>query len=68
MVNDQFSKGGSYEWPPLPFSGGRKRGQKSRGSQSRRKDGPEAKETPEEMIRSLQGIFCKDRYRSWTVR
>jgi len=24
------------------------------------------KETPEQMIRSLQGIFCKGRYRSWT--
>jgi len=26
---------------------------------------PETKETPEKMIRSLQGIFCKGRYRSW---
>jgi len=25
-----------------------------------------SKETPEQMIRSLQAIFCKDRYRSWT--
>ena len=24
------------------------------------------KETPEQMIRSLQGVFCKGRYRSWT--
>jgi hypothetical protein len=24
-----------------------------------------AKETPEQMIRSLQGIFCKGRYSSW---
>ena len=24
------------------------------------------KETPEQMIRSLQGFFCKGRYRSWT--
>jgi len=24
------------------------------------------KETPEQMIRSLQGIFCKGRYRAWT--
>jgi len=24
------------------------------------------KETPEQMIRSLQGIFCKGQYRSWT--
>jgi len=25
-----------------------------------------SKETPEQMIRSLQAIFCKDRYRTWT--
>ena len=25
-----------------------------------------SKETPEQMIRSLQGIFCKGRYRPWT--
>jgi hypothetical protein len=24
-----------------------------------------AKETPEQMVRSLQGIFCKGRYSSW---
>ena len=23
------------------------------------------KQTPEEMIRSLQGVFCKGRYHSW---
>jgi len=23
------------------------------------------KETPEQMVRSLQGVFCKGRYRSW---
>jgi len=26
------------------------------------------KETPEQMIRSLQGIFCKGRYRAWTFQ
>jgi len=26
-----------------------------------------SKETPEEMIRSLQGAFCKDRYRTWAI-
>jgi hypothetical protein len=31
----------------------------------RREAAPSAKETPEEMIRSLQGVFCKGRYRSW---
>jgi len=25
----------------------------------------EEKETPEQMIRSLQGVFCGGRYRSW---
>ena len=25
----------------------------------------EKKETPEEMVRSLQGVFCKGRYSSW---
>ena len=27
----------------------------------------EKKQSPEEMIRSLQGIFCKGRYRSWVA-
>ncbi|MFP3088984.1 hypothetical protein LQZ21_01510 [Treponema sp. TIM-1] len=26
---------------------------------------PAVRETPEKMIRELQGIFCKGRYRSW---
>jgi hypothetical protein len=26
---------------------------------------PERKETVEEMVRSLQGVFCKGRYHSW---
>jgi hypothetical protein len=25
-----------------------------------------SKETTEQMVRSLQGVFCKGRYRSWT--
>jgi len=25
----------------------------------------ESRETPEEMIRALRGVFCKGRYRSW---
>jgi hypothetical protein len=29
---------------------------------------PEKKQTREEMIRALQGIFCKGRYRSWVRR
>jgi hypothetical protein len=65
MVKSQFSKGGLYEWPPLSFSEG---GKSRQGGQPRREDEPEGRETPEEMIRSLQGIFCKGRYRSWTVR
>jgi len=28
---------------------------------------PETKETPEKMTRSLHGIFCKGRYRSWEL-
>jgi hypothetical protein len=24
-----------------------------------------AKETPEQMVRSLQGVFCRGRYSSW---
>jgi len=27
----------------------------------------EEKETPEQMIRSLQGVFCGGRYRSWVL-
>jgi len=27
-----------------------------------------SKETPEQMVRSLQGVFCKGRYRSWTAK
>jgi hypothetical protein len=27
----------------------------------------EKKQSPEEMIRSLQGVFCKGRYRSWVA-
>jgi hypothetical protein len=63
MAEDRFEKGGFtvFVWPPLPFSG-------DSDGKPRRKDGREGKETPEEMIRSLQGIFCKGRYRSWPVR
>ena len=28
----------------------------------------EEKQSPEEMLRSLQGIFCKGRYSSWVLR
>jgi len=31
------------------------------------KNSPTVKETPEMMVRSLQGIFCKGRYRSWVT-
>ena len=27
----------------------------------------ERKQTPEQMIRSLQGVFCGGRYRSWVL-
>jgi len=46
-----------YEWPC--------RSNSDRPSKSHSKE--EKKETPEEMIRSLQGIFCKGRYRSWAL-
>jgi hypothetical protein len=63
MTKDRFEKGGSIVWPPLSFPES-----SNRDDKSRRKDGQESKETPEEMIRSLQGIFCKGRYRSWPVK
>jgi hypothetical protein len=62
MTKDQFKKGGSIVRPPLSFPEGDEMDDKSR-----RKDGQGSRETPEEMIRSLQGIFCKGRYRSWTA-
>jgi hypothetical protein len=63
MAKDRFEKGGSIVWPPLSFPG-----DSSRDGRARRKNGQENRETPEEMVRSLQGIFCKGRYRSWQVR
>jgi hypothetical protein len=63
MAKDRFEKGGPLVAPPLSSPGG-----SNRDGKSSRKDGKERKETPENMIRSLQGIFCKGRYRSWTVR
>jgi hypothetical protein len=63
MVKDRFEKGDFVVWPPLSSSGASNRDGKSRG-----KDGREKKETPEGMIRSLQSIFCRGRYRSWMAR
>jgi hypothetical protein len=63
MAKDRFEKGGSFVWPPLSFPEG-----SSRDGKPHRKNGQEGKETPEEMIRSLQDIFCKGRYRSWPAR
>jgi hypothetical protein len=63
MVKDRFEKDNSIVWPPLSSSGA-----SNRDGKSRRKDGWEKKETPEEMIRSLQSIFCRDRYRSWIAK
>jgi hypothetical protein len=63
MTKDQFKKGGPIMRPPLSsLEGG------ERDGKSRRKDGQESRETPEEMIRSLQAIFCKGRYRSWMAK
>jgi hypothetical protein len=50
-----------YEWSEQPTYRAGTGTEKRRG---RKGDGA-VKETPEEMIRSLQGIFCTGRYRSW---
>ena len=36
-------------------------------TKSVQKDAEEKQETPAQMIRSLQGVFCKGRYRSWIL-
>ena len=51
---------GVYEWPYQP----NQKKNKHRTENSNRKNSKE-KQSEEEMIRSLQGVFCKGRYRSW---
>ena len=60
MEKNRFSKEEFFEWWD---NNGRSRW-KRRNEKRREKGGPGNRETPEEMIRSLQGIFCKGRYRS----
>jgi anthranilate/para-aminobenzoate synthase component II len=50
-----------YEWPKPPSGVGK--GFEKHG----KKSGEEEKQTPEEIIRDLQGIFCTGRYHSWAV-
>ena len=52
-----------YEWPRQPSIGDGNGNQENH----RKNPKPDNKESPETMIRSLQGIFCKGRYRSWVV-
>jgi hypothetical protein len=66
MEKHQPFKTGYYEWP-YKSSSENARNKRTRKSMPR-KSGPNEKETPEEMIRSMQGIFCKGRYRSWLNR
>jgi hypothetical protein len=51
--------------PELPCGAGNHSGE-GHGKRRGKKAEPPARETPEEMIRELRGIFCKGRYRSWT--
>ena len=46
-------------WPSL------KEQQRIRDLKKEIKPGEEKKQTPEQVIRSLQGVFCGGRYRSW---
>ena len=48
-----------YEWPLL--SEGKKRRSKPP------KKEPQTRQSQEDMIRELQNIFCKGRYRSWVL-
>jgi hypothetical protein len=38
------------------------------GENAPAKSAPPVRETAEDMIRELQGIFCRGRYRSWVFR
>ena len=50
-----------YEWPCQPAS----QEENPRGNRQVKKTATESKQSQESMIRSLQGVFCKGRYRSW---
>jgi hypothetical protein len=57
-----------HERPPELPCGTENRSGKGHGEHRGKKAEPTARETPEEMIRELQDIFCKGRYRSWILR
>jgi hypothetical protein len=60
MEKNRFSKDGCFEWwDDNGISHWIRRNEKRR-----EKGGSGNRESQEEMIRSLQGIFCKGRYRS----
>ena len=61
MEKLQSTENGSYEWPQQFSLNDREKPRKRRSKNNNRSE----KETPEMVIRSLQGIFCKGRYRSW---
>jgi hypothetical protein len=60
MEKNRFSKDEFFEW----WDDNGRSHWKRRNEKRREKGGPGNRESPEEMIRSLQGIFCKGRYRS----
>jgi hypothetical protein len=65
MEKSYFSDDYYYEWSadPLFRTGSRFR---NRWGNSYHKGAESAeRETPKQMIRALQGIFCKGRYQSW---
>jgi hypothetical protein len=61
MEKPQFSEVNYYEW----WDNKGKSHWAPRNEQPRKKSGEEEKEAQKKMIRSLQGIFCMGRYRSW---
>jgi hypothetical protein len=62
MAKPQTVEHTFYEWPCQPHSV-ETRNRNSKHPVS--KDKPQDKKTQENIIRDLQGIFCKGRYRSW---
>ena len=61
MEKNQSADNRSYEWPQQSSFSTQGKPRKQPRENSKH---PE-KESPEMMVRSLQGIFCKGQYRSW---
>jgi hypothetical protein len=61
MRKFQRFDGNDYEWPKSLSGAAKDFGKRGK------KSGEEEKQTQEEMIRDLQGIFCTGRYRSWAA-